>query len=266
MGNFQRQREVVPKWLLRATELADEFISRDHGDALLRLHIYRTTLAAYAELKGNFDASLASEEALEDARQLIAQASDPLYKQQIERVLGETLLHSAKIERTRGRFETAMRYANNAIALVEKANDHDQLTDHDRYLKGQLYVLVGSLYAVHKQDHQEAVTWYEKASPLLGGQAISPLVNAREHGEIQVSMGLSHWETGEHQKAVSLTQQGAELMKQAVQQGTLQMEALAVPYGNLATMHSKLGNQEHSRKFAELAAKLEQPGDEATRR
>jgi hypothetical protein len=46
----------------------------------------------------------------------------------------------------------------------------------------------------------------------------------------------------------------------------LEIAALAVPYGNLAAMHGKLGNQEHSRKFAELAAKLEQPGDESTRR
>ena len=59
MGNFQRQREVVPKWLLRATELAEEFITGDEGDETVRMEIYRTTLAVYSVLEGNFDASIA---------------------------------------------------------------------------------------------------------------------------------------------------------------------------------------------------------------
>ena len=49
LGNFQRQQEVVPKWLLRATELADEFISDDNGDELLRLHVFRNTLPGRTE-------------------------------------------------------------------------------------------------------------------------------------------------------------------------------------------------------------------------
>ena len=95
---------------------------------------------------------------------------------------------------------------------------------------------------------------------------VSPLYNPRDQGEILVSMGVSFWETGEHEKAVSLTQQGADVMKGAVQGGYLQTGAMAIPYGNLATMHGKMGHQEQSRKFAELASKLEKAGDQSTRR
>ena len=267
MGNFQRQQEVVPKWLLRATELADEFVSDDHGDELLQMHIFRTTLDCYDELPGNFDAAIASEEALRAGRQLIADASDLRYKVQIERLLAEILMHSAKIERTRGRHDSAMKYANNGLALIKNARDQWQATSHDRYLEGQLYFLIGSLYAIQQEDHYAATEWYAKARDIfVDNDFVSPLYNEREHGEIHVSMGVSLWETGEHEKAVKLTQLGAELMKNAVERGSLQVAALAVPYGNLATMHGKLGHNDKSQQFAKLVAKVEKLAPDETRR
>ena len=96
LGDFQRQREVVPKWLVKATELAEEFIAHDRGDETLRMEIYRTTLAVYSVLDGDFDTSVVSEEALQEGRRLIAQSDDVLYQHRVERELSEGLYCAAR--------------------------------------------------------------------------------------------------------------------------------------------------------------------------
>ncbi len=263
MGNFQRQIQVVPKWLLRATEMADEFISDDQGDELLQMQIFRDTLASYAELKtGNFDAAIAVEEALRTGRQMIADASDDAYKTQVERMLAESLFHASRINRARGQYDLAMKFANNALGLLEGSKGDWEPVAHDRYLESQLYFVVGSIHAVRDSDHEEAVAWYAKARRRLTSSSshASPLYSNRAHGEMYVSMGLSYWETQEKDDAIRLTMQGAEVMKEAVEDGTLLLKAMAVPYGNLATMHGTLGNSSKSQEFAKLVAKIDNVG------
>lgn len=263
MGNFQRQSQVVPKWLLRATEMADEFISDDQGDNLLQMQIFRDTLASYAELNtGNFDAEVAIDEALKTGRQMIADATDDYYKIQVERMLAESLYHAAKIHRARGRYDTAMKFANNALGLLDGSREGWEHVAHDHYLEGQLLFLVGSVYAVRDSNHFEAVEYYAKARRRLANSPghTSPLYSDRSHGEMYVSMGLSYWETEDKEEAMQLTLQGATIMKDAVEEGTLKLDAMSVPYGNLATMHSELGNSSKSQEFAKLVAKIDQIG------
>jgi len=260
MGNFQRQIQVVPKWLLRATEMADEFISDDQGDELLQMQIFRDTLASYAELKtGNFDAAIAVEEAMRTGREMIAEASDDAYKTQVERMLAESLFHAARINRARGQYDLAMKFANNALGLLDGSKDDWEHVAHDRYLEAQLYFVVGSIHAVRDSDHGEAVAWYAKARRLITSSTghASPLYSNRAHGEMYVSMGLSYWEAQEQDDAMRLTVKGAEIMKEAVEDGTLLLKAMAVPYGNLATMHGTLGNSSKSQEFASLVAKID---------
>ena len=259
VGNFQRQSEVVPKWLLRATELADEFISDDKGDELLEMHIFRDTLASYSELQqGTFESAIAVEEALRKGRDLIAKADSEIYKTQVERLLGEILLHAAKIHRARGKHDSALQFANNAVGLLNNTNDDWEKTSHDKYLQAQLNFVIGSIYAIRDDNHYEATDWYAKARKMFVGSSFTtPLYSKRGHGEMYVSMGLSFWEIGAHDKGVRITQTGADLMKQAVESGSLQLQAMAVPYGNLATMHAKLGRSEKSQEYAKLVAKLE---------
>jgi tetratricopeptide (TPR) repeat protein len=260
MGNFQRQQEVVPKWLLRATDLADEFIADDQGDELLQMEIFRDTLASYAELQqGHFEAAIATEEAVTTGRDMISRASDGLYKTQIERLLAETLLHAAKIHRTRGKHVSALQFATTALALLDNSKSDWEETSHDNYLEGQLQFVVGSIHAIKDVDHEEAIAWYKKARHLfVGSNFASPLYSDRNHGEMYVSMGLSFWEDNDRNKGIRLTQTGAELMKDAVESGSLQLRAMAVPYGNLATMHNRLGDTKKSDQYAKLVAKVEE--------
>lgn len=259
MGNFQRQLEVVPKWLLRATDLADEFIADDQGDELLQMEIFRDTLASYGELhQGKFEAAIATEEAVSIGRDLISKATDDLYKTQIERLLAETLYHAAKIHRTRGKHVSAMQFATTGLALLENSEAAWEETAHDHYLQAQLQFVIGSIHAVKDSDHDEAIEWYTKArSSFVGSNFATPLYSDRGHGEMYVSMGLSFWHD-DKDKGIRLTQTGAALMKEAVESGSLQLRAMSIPYGNLAAMHSKVGNSTKSEEYAKLVAKVEE--------
>ena len=124
-------------------------------------------------------------------------------------------------------------------------------------MAGQLYFLVGSLYAIDQEDHEEAVRWFGKAQPLFDQQGLEHLVDDDSFGDLFVSMGVSYWETGAKGVAVQLTQAGAELMQSAVQTGSLDLAALSVPYGNLTVMYTELGDQQQAKHYAAMLAKVE---------
>jgi tetratricopeptide (TPR) repeat protein len=257
LGDFQRQQEVVPKWLIKATELAEDFIMNDQGDETLRMQIYRSTLAVYSILDGSFDSSVATEEALLEGRRLIAESDDTLYQHRVERELSETLFYAARVEHQRGQTEQALLHANNAVALLEGQTEDRQPSTFDQIMTGQLYFLVGSLYALHHEDHEEAVAWFDKAQPLFDQEGLEQLVNCDSFGDLFVSMGVSYWETGDKDSAVHLTELGAELMQNAVQTGSLDLIAMSVPYGNLAAMYTDLGDQQQAKHYAAMLAKVE---------
>jgi hypothetical protein len=66
-------------------------------------------------------------------------------------------------------------------------------------------------------------------------------------------MGVTYWQIGEKDHAIDLTLNGLELVEKSVDDGTLPKKALAVPYGNLATMYEQLGEKEDAAKYASLA-------------
>ena len=68
--------------------------------------------------------------------------------------------------------------------------------------------------------------------------------------------------SGNSREALRLTNQGLKLMERAVEGGTMEAAALAIPYGNLAAMHEELGDPEQAKWCAELAARYE---DSATK-
>ena len=70
-------------------------------------------------------------------------------------------------------------------------------------------------------------------------------------------MGVSYWEVGQKETAIELTNNGTQLLQAAVQEGILSLEALSVPYGNLATMHASLGNTNDAKHFNEMMAKVD---------
>ena len=108
--------------------------------------------------------------------------------------------------------------------------------------------------ALRDQDHKAAVTWFDRAIPLL--EKPLPQEAASElgrHGETFVSMGVSYWEAGQREKSLEMTERGVALMETAVKQSLLDEKSLTVAYGNLATMHRTFGRNDRAEQLESLA-------------
>jgi tetratricopeptide (TPR) repeat protein len=157
-----------------------------------------------------------------------------------------------------------LKYGQQAVDNLAEGAASRQAVHSSEQLAGQLYFQMGAVYAVHQLDHKKAAQWYEKADALLTGpRPVSDLYAPRREGEMLVSMGVTYWQLGEQARALQLTQSGVNLVEMAVEDGILAKTALAVPYGNLATMYKQIGETTNAAKYAELARSVAVPVAEA---
>jgi tetratricopeptide (TPR) repeat protein len=254
-GRWKEKHNVVPQWLASAEKIAGQLVAEDGGSRDIYLRIYRDLLFCLVVLDGKGDPSEMADAAIQLGRDLIAEAEDPEYRSYLEWQLGACLVHAAQLEYAHGRFAESLRLANNADALmVDAAKGRRQAQETTFYL-GRLHFLIGSVYAVHKRDHVTAVRWYEKSIPNLKKPTATAFSDEQGLvGEKLVSIGVSLWKNGRRESAVSLTEEGADLIQKAVNEGTMTKEALAVPFENLAEMHRALGNTEQAEQMASKAA------------
>lgn len=264
LGDFQSQETVIPKWLSRARALVDEYVKRDQGDAALYLNVDRQELATAADTRSTKNPVKVIDNMMSRGKKLVDANVDVRGKSRVQWKMGAGLAEAVRLERIRGNEEIALEIADEALDLLQASAKTRQSTPEQRYLVGRLYFHIGSMHAVQKQDHEEAIGWYRKAEPLLAGE-VPPgvLADPGTHGEMFVSMGVSYWQLENSRRAIALTEQGTDILQRAVVQGALQPESLAIPYGNLATMHKNSGNRADAEAFAELAASLS--GDTALR-
>ncbi len=267
LGSFQKQREVVPRWLNRGKALVEEYVRRDQGDRGLRLVAAAEALACAANLRNSEDPGRILEDVMEEGRNQIGLSQDKRDIHRLEWLAGVAMAEGVRMERLRGQFESAVEAANSALELLQKSAPERQSTPRQKYLVGRLYFHVGSLHAVQHKDHGQALVWYRKAEPLLAVTASPPtLADPRTHGESFVSMAVSYWETGERERAIELTELGTDLLQKAVASELLPGDALAVPYGNLASMHQSAGHEDEAKAFAELASKVTGPNQDSETR
>ena len=253
-GNWKEKQKAVTRWLERATTLADDLIKNDEGNQVYRLRVATRALAACVGARGEVDPTPWAEDALRIGQSLIASADDPSRKAQFRWDLGTALYDALQVYQIRGQHDTAMKYGELAIQYLEEGRTNQSASAG--YLLGRIYFRMGAVYALRDQNHRTAVTWFEKAIPLLEKPLPSEAgPDLGRHGETFVSMGVSYWETGQHQRALRLTQHGVTLMEEAVQHNLLDNAALTVAYGNLATMHRHLGQAESAEHYESLAAK-----------
>lgn len=256
-GKFQQQQEVVPKWLHCADALAEDMIQREQADSALRLKVHATRLATLVDLHSLEDPWELIQDALTAGRQLVNHTDDPLNFSRLNWQLGAVLAESIQLLRLQGDLDKALELTDEALGLLKESALQRQSTPAQKYVVGQLYFHVGSLSAVRDKDHESAVVWYEMAQPLLlGDLPVSILANPGSHGESFVSMGVSYWKLNRREKAIDLTEQGADILQQAVVDGILEPQTLSIPYRNLANMHQLAGNEDDAKAFLELAASL----------
>lgn len=256
-GNWDQKQDVVPKWIERASALAESIIAEDETQLKLRLQVAVSALAAAASLDKPIDPLLWIEEAEQTARKLRKRTEDELIRNQIAWTLGLAYFQAAQIEHRRSESESALRLGKLADAkLADLAKVRDELPD-TAYLMGRLYFQIGAVYAVHEEDHEAACEWYDEASEkLLNPVPVTTMATPQQHGDALVSMGVSYWEVGKYNLAIELTQKGVELIEEAVSNGLLTNEALVIPYGNLSAMYEAQGEAGSAEKYTKLAQKI----------
>jgi len=255
-GQWKDKEAAVTRWLERAEAFAEELIENEGGSEELRFRVASRALAICVGMQGVLDPEPWAQKALETGKQLIDACSEPGLKVRYQADLGMAMYDALQVCQMRDEQQEALRYGEQAAEYLEAAQAQQALPN-GAYLLGRLYFRLGAIHAIGDQNHRAAITWFDKAVPLLS----QPLpkeaaADLGRHGETFVSMGVSYWETGQREKAVELTQKGVALMEHAVAQGTLDEQALAIPYGNLAAMHRELGQPEAARRYQEMAAKV----------
>ncbi len=263
-SKFDDKMSNVAQWVSRASAFAEEMIENDGGDLSLRIRVAQQSLTALTHFKPANDPEPLIQEINESLEEVQKATDDPLWIDQLEWIKGLAYLDALQIEHHRRRPKQALAYSKQAMKLLaEQAEDRRDNPQTER-LVGKLYFHIGAVHAVHQSEHAEAVDWYDRAFPLLVTEENDcELVVPRHEGEALVSMAVSYWDQNDRRRAISLTEMGADLIEQAVTGGVLEKENLAVPYGNLAVMHKKLGNNSESQRYAKLAESVKKSDEPA---
>ncbi len=258
-GHWQQKNASIGKWLERAAALAQDLVEHEQADEDLQQRVERQALVAMAGVAEPPDASKWIKSYMKRAGQLIAQTTDSARQAQLEWELGLALSDAAVIEQARGHFDKSSEYGRLALKhLGEGKVAGRQLPDHD-FLVGQVLYRLGATAAIGEHNHRRALEWYGRAVPLLETPVPpSRLTDPGRHGETFVSMAVSYWELNHRDEALRLTRQGVKLMETAIDEGLMPKSALSVPYANLASMHTEMGNKQLAAEFAELSAKCQQ--------
>lgn len=242
-GEWGEKDAYVAQWIGRASALAEHLIEQDRAYLPLRIKVASQALAAGNKLQPPIDPQLWVAEAEETVGQLAPVAElDQLARDQFNWSLGVAYYYAAEIQHRRGQAASALRYGQLAeTQLVDLVAGRDEEPDAS-YLLGRLYFQIGAVHAVHREDHEKACQWYDKAREHLMKQApVTNLAAPGRHGDALVSMGVSYWHTGQRERAVELTEKGLRLAEQGIRDGLLAETATTVAQGNLTAMQRALG-------------------------
>lgn len=243
MGTWDGKEPAVSQWMQRASSLAEEMIAAGEADVSLRLQVAMSGLAAGGKLNPPLDPAPWIAEAEEAVADLVdAGGVDQLARDQLNWQLGLAYYQAVEIQHRRGDATSALKFGDQAVAtLTPLAAGRRELPDTD-YVLGRMNFQIGAVHAVHHEDHDLACQWYDKAvDALLEPVPLTELATPGQHGDALVSMGVSYWQVGDRQQAYKVTQAGAELVEQGIDDGVLTAKAASVARSNLTAMGQALG-------------------------
>jgi len=254
-GDWKEKGKAVSHWLQRAFEVSDDLVQNEGGSREQAFRAHVRAMAALVGVRGEIDPEATVKEIVHKGEAAIASVRNPARRARIQWDLGLALYDALQIYQLRADFDRAMQCGDKAVQYMTQAVEVGQTTSASIML-GRLYFRLGTIHATRDANHRAAVGWFDKAVPLLE-QAPAEELNAQigRHGESLVAMGVSYWETGQRKKAVALTEKGIQWMERAVRQDAMPRSALSVPYGNLAAMHRKLGDDDKADRYQELAGR-----------
>ncbi|MBL9081409.1 MAG: hypothetical protein JNK76_06360 [Planctomycetales bacterium] len=259
-GEFQAKEAAAGRWLAKAESLAKQAVMEDGLSPYVILEVYERGLAACVGTPGCVDPLDWAERLQRTTTAALKDCQDPLLRRQIQFNAGLGLYDALQALHARGDIDNALRFGHQAVEMIQAGRLGRDETPTDAYRFGRLYFRIGSLYAVTKNDHNQACEWFDRAAPLLERPLPdSAAADRGRQGETLVSMGISYWNVGKRDRGLHLTDVGSRYMQRAVSEGMLNPTAMGVAYSNLAVMHDGLGDQTTGRRFHEMAARAETP-------
>jgi hypothetical protein len=257
LGHWQQKDKSIPKWLSRAKAFADDLVVHElAGEAVLQ-RVHESAMTTLSAVPREVDSSQWIDATQRLGRKLISK-SELQTRAILEWRLAMALSDCVAIEQAAGHPSEAMRLGEYAVKLLQSCGAAGEDTPGHDFLAGRLFYRLGAISAIEMQDHKAARGWYDKAVPLLESPVpTADFTDPARQGDMFVSMAVSYWEVGGREQALRLTKEGVRLLEQAVDEGLAAHKVLAVPYGNLATMFTDLGDETMARQFSELATRTE---------
>ena len=260
-GTWQQKSRVIPKWIVRSETLVKEFTGDESKRQVLELQLCRGALAVAAGSTESIEPLPWVKRMLELRDRMGDTVADPWRRRQIDWDVGRGLSDAITAAQIRGDASDMLDNATLTAAYLERGSEQRELTDREQKELGELMFRIGILHSLQRGDHATAVTWFDRALPLwVGNERFARDGELGRLGESYVSMAISYWQVERREDALELSRQGVDLMVTAVDEGQLEERALAVAYGNLATMHAEQGDDEQSRNYAEMASRAEASG------
>jgi tetratricopeptide (TPR) repeat protein len=259
-GNWQNKEVAVVKWLAGAGSRNEDLIAETGHAEEHRLRLAAAALRACAGAKDNVDPAPWGKSLMENAIVLIKERKDPLYRSWVRGQAAAGMADCLRVSHWRGETEQALSCGEAAWEWLETDLRGPYATDADRLLLGRICFMTGSIHALVRESHEDAVPWFDRSSELLmENTALAGRANRTWAGDCLVSMGVSYWQTGNREKAVEMTARGAALLESLVVEGHAEPTRLSVPYGNLAAMHGELGESDKAELFARKSKETENP-------
>jgi tetratricopeptide (TPR) repeat protein len=252
-GAWREKERSAENWIAKATEVAQDLIKTEDGTDEYLLRVNSRALSADVGLQGKLDPTKWAKDVVRDGEVLISAAPEPSRKAELHWQLAMALYDAMQVFQMRANQDEALRHGELAIRYLEKSGRQNK-SPSAAYLLGRTYFRMGAVYANNRKDHRTAVTWFEKAVPLLGkSPPQEAMVDLGRLGDSFVSMGVSYWNAGYRKKAIALTEHGANLIEESVKRGAHDRSVLMIPYSNLAAMNREVGNSAGAERMQELA-------------
>ncbi|MFM1997092.1 MAG: hypothetical protein RLZZ111_1479 [Planctomycetota bacterium] len=260
-GNWQQKSRVIPKWMARSEAVVAECKAEPDVQQALELQLCRGALVVAAGSTESVEPLPWVKRLLEVRDRMGDSVKDPWRRREIDWEVGLGLLDALSAAQIRGDASDMLDNATLTAAYLERGGEHRELTDKERKNVGDLLFRIGIMHSLQRGDHATAVTWFDRVIPLWeGNPRLERDGEAGQLGESYISMAISYWQVDRRDDAMALSRRGVDLMVAAVDAKQLEERALAVAYGNLATMYAEEGDETQSQTYAELASRAEASG------
>ena len=254
-GAWREKERSAENWVAKAADIAQDLIKTEDGSDEYLFRLAARALSADVGLQGRLDPGTWAREIVRSGEVLISGAPEAGRKAELRWQVAVSLYDAMQVYQMRSSPDEALRQGELAIRYLEQSGRQDKSASA-AYLMGRAYFRMGAVYANNRKDHRTAVSWFEKAVPLLGKTPPQEaLLDISRLGDSFVSMGVSYWSAGHREKAVALTKHGVDLIEVAVRDGIHDRSVLVIPYTNLAAMQRETGDSAGAARMQQLAEK-----------